>query len=57
MAEVEDHAMPTSAAEIEPAWEFDAPRFRDFENGTPPGESADDWFYTEATRGNNADVI
>ncbi|KAG7669501.1 hypothetical protein Ndes2526B_g05838 [Nannochloris sp. 'desiccata'] len=52
MAEVEEHAtLAGTAAEFEQQWEFDAPRFRDFEQGTPPGESADEWFQTEATRG------
>lgn len=58
MAEVEEHAtLAGTAAEFEQQWEFDAPRFRDFEQGTPPGESADEWFQTEATRGNNNDLL
>jgi hypothetical protein len=56
MTEVEEQSLPvTAAAEFEPQWEFDAPRFRDFEQATPAGESVDDWFNTEATRGNHDD--
>ena len=55
MTEVEAPPVLTgSAADIEDQWEFDAPRFRDFEQGTPPGESADDWFHTSATKGNTS---
>ena len=32
-------------------WDFDAPRFHNFEQGTPPGENADGWFNTSATKG------
>jgi hypothetical protein len=54
MAEVEEQSLLAGAvAEFERQWEFDAPRFRDFEQGTPSGETVDDWFETEATRGNN----
>ena len=37
----------------DPRWEFDAPRFYDFEEGTPAGsqEGPDSWFDTSATKG------
>jgi hypothetical protein len=58
MAEVEEHAtLLGAAAKFEQQWEFDAPRFRDFGQETPPQESADDWFHSEATRGNNNDLV
>jgi len=58
MAEVEEHAtLPGAAAEFEQQWEFDAPRFRDFGQETPPGETADVWFHTEATKGNINDLL
>lgn len=42
---------PASAGrELDSRWEFDAPRFYDFEEGSPDG-SPDKWFDTSATKG------
>lgn len=36
---------------IDPLYEFDAPRYYDFEKGTPSGSATDEWFFTSATKG------
>lgn len=46
-----------TAGEYDEDWEFDAPRYHDFQNGTPVGQSADRWFETSATKGQTMTVL
>ena len=58
MATLEDPAIILGAAgEYDEDWEFDAPRYHDFQGGTPPGESVDRWFETSATKGENTKLL
>ena len=41
--------------EVDERFEYDAPRFYDFDEGSPLGEQADGWFDTEAPKGEELD--
>lgn len=52
MAALEALLPPGEGEEIDAHFEFDAPRFYDFDEGSPPGAAAaDGWFDTEGPKG------
>jgi hypothetical protein len=49
--EMDSGKMP-AADPVDERFEYDAPRFHDFEEGSPPGAAAaDSWFDTEGPKG------
>lgn len=56
-AAVEPAPLAEAEGEIDERFEYDAPRFYDFDEGSPTGERPDSWFDTEGPKGKSVGML